>query len=197
MILDAIDSYYQYVVNQMLTLSATVTINGITIAQPLCGYIQARDWPLTPPVEGGLYLLGLNEIPTDDQSRAQKEYEIHVQWMWHLIGSDITMAQIKLNRSDRARMNWQIEDNLRQANYPGWCRMQSYVANQDGSVTGTPTMTYGPGGPSGSLVTSPIEMVRWTDPRYMPKPDNQKSGLLYGSAALELYARSNISLAVI
>jgi hypothetical protein len=196
-----VDTYYAYVVQQMLAINAQVSVNGATIAQPMCGYVAARDWPMTPPIEGGLYLLFLNAVPTDDQSRAQKEYEYFCQWVWILIGQDIQADDTSQNRASRYASNMQIMENLRQAHYPGWTVEQRFQPTiigglPTGGVTGVPTKTQMPGPGSSVIQTSPIEIVRWTDLRFIPRQDNQKSGLIYGAAALELYARSDVLPAV-
>ena len=114
-----------------------------------------------------------------------------------MIGTDIQENQKSENRGDRYASNMIIMENLRQANYPGFCFAKDYSANSNGTVTGAQAKTYMPGAASGSLIqTSPVEMLRWTDLRFMPKNDNQKSGLIYGAASVELYARSNVLPAI-
>ena len=193
--IEAVDSYYTYVAAQMATLRGHnssglgfVTINGVVTPQPMCGYVESRDWPMTPNVEGGLYLLLLGEQPTPEKSQAQTEYCYHCQWMWLLIGQDIQAAQLAQNRGDRFRQNMVIEENLRQANYPGYCQKNRISFDSQGNPTIAAVTSLYP-------VSQP-EMVRWTKPRFMPRNDNQKSGLLYGAAAVELYAYSDVALAV-
>ena len=172
-------------------MSATVTINGSTISQPMCGFISAREWPATPPKEGGLYLLYLNSAPTEeDRSLANKEYEHFAQWVWLLIGTDIASGQVSQNRGDRYAANMQIMENLRQANYPGFCQAKDY-ALVGSAVVGTPAQTIVPAA-TGTMISSYVEMIKWSELRFIPRSDNQKSGLIYGAASVEIYARSNI-----
>lgn len=185
----ALDSYYSYVVQQMTALGATVTINGSTVPQPLGGVINADDWPLVPPIEGGLYLLFLSAQPAVDPGTwAQQRYEYFCQWQWLLIGENIQPAELASNRGDRYRQNFQIMSNLKQANYAGFCQKKSYACSTEGIVTGTPVQSVYP--------YSSIEMVTWGQLRFMPRQDNQKSGLVFGAAAVELLAYDDVNVLV-
>jgi hypothetical protein len=165
-----------------------VTINGSQVPQPFGGVADARDWPQTPPLEGALYLLYITAVPSGIVSQAQMGYEYFCQWTWLLIGTDIQQAQMTQSRADRYRQNMQIQKNLRDANYPGFCVKQDYSANQQGVVSSVPSTSTFP--------YSTIEMVTWANLRFMPKSDNEKSGLVFGAAAVELEAYDDISLAV-
>lgn len=187
--IEAIDSYYSYVKAQMATLKAVVYVNGNSVPQPFGGVSNARDWPQTQPTEGALYLLFLNATPLSDEATwAQNKYRFYLQWVWILIGTDIQPGQQGQNRSDRYRSNFQIIANLRQSNYPGFCIKNSYTATSQGAVVGTRVQSVFP--------RSEIEMVTWTPLRYMPKSDNQKSGIVYGAAAVELDAYDDVSTLV-
>jgi hypothetical protein len=191
-LISPIDSYFTYLQNQMAILNTAglgmVTINGNTVPQPFGGVVNARDWPATPPDEGALYLLVLNTVPGGIVSQTQMGYEYFCQWTWLLIGTDIQPTQMVQSRADRYRQNMQIMKNLRDATYPGWCVKQDYSASQQGVVTGVPSSTLVP--------YNTIEMVIWSNLRFMPKQDNQKSGLVFGAAAVELQAYDDISQAV-
>jgi hypothetical protein len=182
------DSYFQYVVAQMAAVGAQVSISGALVNQPFGGIVNARDWPLTPVVEGALYLLILNVMPTGEGTQSQIEYEYFCQWMWLLIGTDIAANQQAESRGDRYRQNMQIMENLRQANYPSFCQKFDYSADVNGNVTSVASASVYP-------VSSP-EMVKWEPLRFMPKGDNQKSGLVFGAAAVELRAYSDVNALV-
>lgn len=188
-IISIIDSYYQFVSQQMVAINAQINVNGALIQQPMCGYVQARDWPQTPQVEGGLYLLILSTpLGGGLKSRAQEQVEVVCQWQWLLVGTDITAIQLAQNRGDRFRTNFQITENLRQANYPRFCRKQDYSVTPTGVLQSIPSTSVYP--------VSPIESVTWTPLRFMPHTDSQISGLTFGVAALELYGFSDVNVAI-
>lgn len=184
MLISALDSYYTYVQYQLQVLGATVVINGSTVAQPFGGIANARDWPQTKPIEGALYLLFLNAMPTREKSQAQVEYEYFLQWVWIIIGADIGSAQLEQSRANRYRTNLQIMENLRQGNYPGFARKQDFSSDAVGNVSVVNSASGYP--------VSDWESIRWSNIRFMPKSDNQ-SGLVYGAAAVELYAYSDVA----
>lgn len=183
-LISALDSYYISIQNQMAVLGATVTINGSIVPQPFGGLVNARDWPQTPPMEGALYLLFINAIPTKGGTAAQREYEYFLQWVWLIIGSDIVASQQEQSRANRYRTNLQVMENLNQASYPGFARKMDFSADSQGVISSV--------GSSSDYPKSDWESIRWTDPRFMPKSDNQ-SGLIYGAAAVELYAYSDVA----
>lgn len=188
-LISALDSYYVFVSNQMTRLNAQVTINGSLVPQPMGGVINARDWPQSKPLEGTLYLLFLTAIPEGLKSKSQTTYVYHCQWVWVLIGTDIQAAQQGQSRSDRYRMNLAIMENLHQANYPGFCRKLEYSSNTNGNLATIPA--------SDPVLYSPIEMLSWTEPEFMPKNDNEKSGLVYGAAKVELSAIDDVSALIV
>ncbi len=187
-----IDAYFQYVAAQMAVLQAKVLVNGALINQPMGGVVNARDWPATPANEGALYLLFLNANPSEADpmvSQSQMAYEYFCQWVWMLIGTDITNTQQAQSRSDRYRANFQIIQNLRQANYPGFCQKKDYSADpQTGAISSTPSASLFP--------VSSIEMVTWSNLKFMPKSDNDKSGLVFGAASVDLHAYDDVSILV-
>lgn len=198
--LSILDSYYAAVVQQMTTIGARITVPNVgssgvqTIPQPFGGIVNAADWPQTPVVnavtpEGTLYLLVVNQVPIERRSQAQIEYEFQCNWQWILLGTDLQAFTQGLNRSDRYRTDMQIRENLRQANYPGFCRQQDSSLNpESGAITWTNSVTPYP--------TNPIEIVRWSKLRFMPKYDNQNSGVVYGSARVEVIGISDVLAAI-
>ena len=177
-LIDGVDSYYSAIVAQMAVIDPSQVFNG---------YAQATDWPGTPPnVTGGLYLLVLTSLPIGG-TEAQILYRHACQWVWIIIGTDIQANEQAANRGDRFRQNFVIESNLRQANYPGFCQKKTYSADSEGNVTSQPVQSVYP--------VSNVESVWWSRPRFMPKQD-QSSGLVYGAAAVDVFAYDDVAVAI-
>lgn len=178
--ISALDSYFHHVKTQMAIVAPL---------QRFGGAIMARDWPLDPPIPGALYLLYLTSVPTPLGTQAQNHFEYFCQWVWILIGTDIQATQQAANRGDRYRGNLQIAENLRQANYPGYTQklQVTNVDQQTGAVTYAPVTSLYP--------ASDLEMITWTKPRFMPKQD-EKSGLIYGAAAVQVSAFDDVNILV-
>lgn len=170
MLVDAIDTYFTQIKTQMAVVDSSQRFGGL---------VMARDWPASPLIPKALYLLYMtaNPLPGPVSSQTQVRLEHFCQWVWLLIGDDITSSQQGQNRSSRYRENMQIMANLRQAHYPGYTQKLAYTADSQGVV-------------SSMAVTSPesnIEMIHWTMPRFMPRQD-EKSGVVYGAASVSVYA---------
>lgn len=182
-----IDTYYTFVTQQMATLKATAFINGSLVPQPFGGITNARDWPKTPVLEGALYLLVLPAVQPYDiamASQTQVGYKYFCQWVWLLYGTDIQANQITQNRGDRYRAEMSIQENLTNANYPGYARKKDFSADNNGNVTAVLSSSVVP--------TNPLEMVTWTKLRFMPRPD-EASGVVYGAASVEILGYHDIS----
>lgn len=178
-LISAIYSYYAYVVQQVTILNSSQIFGGL---------INARDWPQTPPHEGALYLLYMNSTPVGG-TESQILYEFLCQWVWQLAGTDIQAGQRAQNRGDRFRSNMTIESLLRQASYPSFCTKQSYASDTEGNIAATPVTSAVPsdGGK---------ESVWWSRLRFIPRLENEKSGLTYGAASLRVYAYDDVSVLV-
>lgn len=189
MLISAVDTYFRHMAQRLLTNNAQVAINGAVVSQPIGIVSNAQDWPQIKPVEGAVYLLVLDQQPVQKQmSKVQVYYEYILQWVWILIGTDIPPDSQAANRGDNYRSNAQIQENLFQANFPGFTQEYDFVGNGDGTVTATPTVTAYP--------VSPVSIVRWSELRFMPK-GNQGAGVVYGAAAVELYAYADRLASVI
>jgi hypothetical protein len=173
----AIDSYYAYVVQQMAIVDS---------AQKFGGLISARDWPQTQPIDSALYLLFLNAVPVGG-TESQIKYQYFCQWNWLLIGNDIAANQQASNRGDRWRSSMKIAGNLRQANYPGFCQKTAFAVDAQGNFTATPVTS--------SVPYSQYEGVYWTKLKFIPRQD-EKAGLIYGAASLQLYAYDDVLAAI-
>jgi hypothetical protein len=178
--LDTLDSYFHYVKTQMAIIDASQRFGGV---------VMSRDWPQDPPIGGALYLLYIQSVPTPLGTQAQNHFEYFCQWVWILIGNDITSTQQAANRGDRYRGNIKIMENLRQANYPCYTQklQVSAVNQQTGVLTYTPVTSQYP--------ASNLEMITWTKPRFMPKGD-EKSGLIYGAAAVQVSGFDDVDIKV-
>ena len=188
MLLDVLDSYFLFVQSQLTKLGATVTVNGSQIPQPLGTVVQANDWPLTPLQEGAPSLLVLNVSPRGGTPN-QILYEFVCQWIWILIGTNISATQVGANRGDRYRNNMQIMQNLRQANHPGFCQKQSITAvdGNTGAITQTPASSVVP---YASIPTNSMESIWWTRLRF-PMRQDKDSGVVYGVATVSVFGYDN------
>jgi hypothetical protein len=178
MLVSVIDSYASYVAARFQALNAQVTINGTTGPQQFGGVVTAQDWPQAPVIEGAAYLIVQKILPRGN-SKVQRQYLFLCQWTWLLIGTDIAANQQALNRGDRYRTDMQIMQNLKEANFPGWCQKIDYSVSGVGVVSGTPSAFAGP-------PPSTEEWVFWDDLEFAPRQDNMKSGLLYNAAGVTL-----------
>jgi hypothetical protein len=169
----AIDSYLMQVKLQMQTVDSTQQFGGV---------LAARDWPLTTPIFGALYLLVLGMNPVGG-TEAQAQYEYLLQWVWLLLGDDIAQNQQAENRGNRYRDGMKIVANLRQANFPQFCFKQNYTADAQGNLTAIPVQS--------TYTFSPEESVYWSRLKFMPRQD-QASGVMYGAAAVSLFAWDDV-----
>lgn len=184
--IETLDTFVMFVKAQLVAVSATVTINGVTGPQRVGEVLEARDWPLTAPAQGAIYLLfqaanPLNQVGT----QAQNLYEYHCQWVWLLTGQDLQANQQGANRGDRYRTNLQIMANLRNAHYPGYCPKKSYTADSQGNLTVVPVQSTYP--------KSNVETIVWTKPKFMPRATNDKSGTLYNAAAVSVISYEDVN----
>jgi hypothetical protein len=174
--IDCIDTFYNYVATNLdaLTIASSVKVT-------LQGVANAQDWPQNEIVDGGLYLLYLSSVPVEEEgTRAQTYFEHYMQWAWVFLGNDLTSKQVGANRGSRHRDDLAVVEALRQAHFPGFCPKQfSTVDPTTGAVTFTPY--------------SPEEMIHWAMPRLGTKLAASQSGVLYGTAALEVYGWSTVS----
>jgi hypothetical protein len=169
---DVLDTYYVYIAGQLGKLNP---------ARKPCGMVNAQDWPQVEIVDGGLYLLYLTSVELLSQgTKSQTYFEHYVQWAWMFLGNDLSASQIGMNRGDRYRSNLAVVEELRQAHFPGYCPKQfSQCDVHTGVVTLTPY--------------SPVEMISWGMPKLGTRMDNAKSGVLYGTASLEVYGYSTVN----
>ncbi len=178
MLVSIFDSYVSYVAKRLLTLNARVSLNGSLVAQPFGGIVTVQDWPQSQVSEGALYLVTQRMVPTG-KSKTQRSYTCFAQWTWLLIGTDIPADAQAENRGDRYRSNQQIMQNLKEANYPGFCQKIDYSADPvTGVVSGVAAKSVYP--------PSAYERIVWDDLDFMPRNDNSPSGVLYYAAGVKI-----------
>jgi hypothetical protein len=174
--IDVIDTFYSQIAANIAKLSPATT-QAITL-QGIC---NSADWPQIELVDGGLYLLYLTSVELPEQStRSQTYFEHYLQWAWVFLGTDLAANQVGANRGDRYRNNMAMVEMLRQAHFPGFCPKQFSQLNQE---TGEVTFT----------AYTPVEMISWGMPRLGTKMANAQSGVLYGTAPLEVYGFSTVN----
>jgi hypothetical protein len=173
---DVLDTFYFYIAANIAKLTPVTTV-PITLQ----GMVNAADWPQIELVDGGLYLLYLTSVEMPEQStKSQTYFEHYLQWAWTFLGSDLASNQVGANRGDRGRNNLALVEMLRQAHFPGFCPKQFSRCDPD---TGVVTFT----------AYTPVEMISWGMPRLGTKMANAQSGVLYGTAPLEVYGFSTVN----
>ena len=185
-LISAIDTYYSFVTQQLVKLNAQITVNGQPQDLSLGGVTDAHDWPQTQVTEGTVYLINLNRQAMGG-TISQRQYCYYLQWAWIVIGQDIPGTAIAANRGDRYRTNAQIEEFLRQANYPGFTQKTGVACDSQGNLTFTPSHS--------TLPLSGYEPLTWSELTFKSHED-EASGLIYGVATVELYAYSDVSALV-
>jgi len=167
--LDAIDSYFQYVAGRMATINDQ---------RQMVGVVDSMDWPPKTIVMEGFYLMTLGERPLTSKSFWSPTIPVlshTLQWTWIIAGSDLTSGKVGRSRGDRYRTNMTMREELLKANYAWWCE------KKDWSVVG--------GTPSGLALQSesltPVENVWWTPPTFLNRLDRE-SGVIYGAATVQL-----------
>lgn len=173
---EAIDTYFLFVKSQMAKLDPTQRFGPI---------VASRDWPQTPPKDSTLYLLYLSSTPISPGTASVTFYQHMLQWVWLVMGDDIEPTERKQNRGDRYRVHLNMQNNLQDANYPGFCQKMAYTADRDGNLSSNGFTLPEYGG---------AETIFWTTPRFIPRFDAERSGLLYGVAAVEVDAWEDITL---
>jgi hypothetical protein len=180
-LIDAIDTYYEYVKSRMLrgvlNEDGSTAVAAINPAQQFLGYAGAQSWPPSDIVYNALYLIITNQ---DNQPKlgtlGNQMYRVVMQWAWLVQGTDLVATNTGQNRGNRFRIDQGIRDNLRQANFPQFCPM---ISIQQNSVSGQLS----------HVLYNPAQTCRWTPLSFGPRPAaSDESGILYGAAAVDVYA---------
>lgn len=181
--IEAVDSYYQHVVSRMATINPN---------RQILGYMDAQGWPPQPVRFESFYLLTLGSTDAGKgvSTPAVPSATYVLQWAWVILGTDLTTGKVGRNRADRFRIEMQMRDELRQANYPLFSEKKSW------SITGNSASSI-------QLVSSslsPQEYIRWSQLSFRvvgkraggvsvgagQAGSDQESGVMYGSASLSL-----------
>jgi hypothetical protein len=173
-LIDAIDTYYDYVVTRILKGG-----NGVAALNPDRAFgdiIQAESWPLAESVDSAFYLTIIDQMPdTKFGTLGNQYYRSILQWKWLTSGNNLQPGQTGNNRGDRYRADQAMREELRQANFPQFCPLISLALDGSGNLTRTPY--------------NPIQTCRWTALKFGPRPSGtDDSGVLYGAAAVDVHA---------
>ena len=167
--LDAIDSYFEYVQARIIANNSNRKVIGV---------VDAMDWPPKNIQMESFYLMTLGEKPLTGKSFWSATIPVlnhTLQWTWIIAGSDLTSGKVGRSRGDRYRTNMTMREELLQANYPWWCE------KKDWAVVGNT--------PSGLALTSqpldPVENVWWTPLTFLNRIDRE-AGVIYGAATVQL-----------
>ncbi len=147
------------------------------MAQPISGISLAQDWPEAPVQDSCLYLIVQRMQPTG-KSKSQRQYNYHCQWTWLILGSDIQPGEQAQNRGNRYMANMQIMQNLKEANFPGFCQKMDYQVNPAlGTVSAIPSAS--------TYLPSRTERILWNELNFMPRQNQGgDSGVLYNAASV-------------
>src|SRR4029077_9669131 len=120
MALEAIDSYFQYVNNRMVTINPNRNVVGIS---------DAMDWPPKTVILEAFYLLSMGQKTAKDTFWSPTVPVITdlLQWTWLIAGTDLTKGTVGRSRGDRYRTDITMRTELRQASYPWWCPKQTFT----------------------------------------------------------------------
>lgn len=168
--LNAVDTYFEYVSNRMATI--------VNPQRKVVGVSDAMDWPPKNILFDSFYLLVLGQKPVVGKSfwSASVPVLVHtLQWTWMIQGTDLSGNIVGRSRGDRYRVNMTMRQEILKATYPWFCQKQSW------QVTG--------GTPAGLALKGtpvvPSESIWWTPPTFLNRVDSDP-GIIYGSATVQL-----------
>ena len=158
-LIDAVDSYYQWIKSQVLLINPNRKFGGI---------VEARDWPPKEIDDSALYLTILKDVPTRSphQSFYAPLVSDVVAWRWAVQGNNIPQASQQANRGDRYRKNVQIIQEILSASNPGYCAKNQYSVQAD--VNNNPVLVATP-------YSNPPDYLWWTIPEITRKQDRVSS----------------------
>lgn len=175
--LDAIDSYFSYIVGNLSTINPNRKVIGVA---------DAMDWPPKNVVLEAFYLLVLGSRGITGKSfwSSAVPTQVHtLQWTWILAGSDLTQGKIGRSRGDRYRTNMLMRDELIASTQGQW-----WTQKLQYSVVGNT--------PSGLVLKStpifPVENVWWSPLTFLNRID-RTSGLIYGAASVQVTDMTGLS----
>lgn len=166
--IDAVDSYWRHAVERMQTINPS---------RQMLGVMDAQDWPPKEVRFESFYLLVLGEPPLGRSfaSAAIPVVSHELQWVWMILGTDLTRGKVGRGRGDRYRTDMEMKSELLNANFPMFAEKKEWSISGGSAaaiqLTGTPVT------PSESIWWSPLVFTRRTD---------QESGSIYGAASVSL-----------
>ena len=174
-LIDTVDSYYQFVKNNVQAANPARVFGGIA---------QARDWPQKGAVLNAPYLLLTQDAPT--RSAHQSFYQVlltySLVWVWMIQGDDLSQGSESANRGDKYRQNMQMVWEILAAHNPGYCQKYQYSLVAD--ANNLPLLVATP-------YTDP-DFLWWQIPSFSDKQD-KTSGILYCQGKVEVSSYSPIT----
>lgn len=165
---DSVDSHFRWVLSRMVTINP---------ARQVFGIMNAQDWPPQQVRFESFYLLSLGEQPIGKSfdSASIPVLSHLLQWLWMVQGTDLKTGVVGRNRGDRYRIDAEMKGELLKALYPRFCQKQKWVlsGNSLNNLAVQPTPL------------DPVEYVWWDTPTFHRSMDKE-SGLVYGSAAVNM-----------
>jgi len=174
LLIDTIDSFYQFVKNNVLQINPQREFGGI---------VDARDWPPKNIVDQGIYLAHTLDAPVrTKQSFYDPLIAFTLDWRWAIKGENIPQNAQAANRGDKYRLNIQIIQELLSAHNPGYAPKNQYSitndANNDPVLVATPY--------------DPPDSLWWDIPAFTPKIDRM-SGMIYTTGRVTVSSYGPIS----
>lgn len=162
--IEAIDSHFEAV---------STRITAINPQRKIVALMDAMDWPPQAVEMDAFYCLTVGFSPAAKGTWSPSSPIVsHVlQWVWINQGTDIQSGLRGRNRGDRYRTSFAMQEELLQGLYPHFTEKLVFSVDAQGNVQ-TASM-------------NPKDYVFWTMPRVLIRSD-QQSGLVYGSAAVNL-----------
>jgi hypothetical protein len=168
---DAVDSFYEYVKGRILTLNP---------ARQIFGIMDAADWPPKSIEFSAFYLLTTSDVAVGSRNTDSAAIPVmahNVQWVWMILGTDLTTGTSGRNRGDKYRTNMQMKTEILNGLYPGFCQKFTYASAGGGALAPTPSAPNGPGS---------TEFISWPHrPKFMTQV-NKDASTLFSTAAVSV-----------
>jgi hypothetical protein len=166
-LVDFANTHYEYVKKRIQAINSSRVFEGI---------VQASGWPQQKATDSALYMsVGNARFSRQVASWQGPCLTYPVRWMWMIIGTDLTQGVQASNRGNQFGINMQMETELLNGLFPGFCTKQQYSIADDGTGNAV-------------LVTTPFslsEQVWWSKPDFNVRTDIQ-SGTLFGYASVSV-----------
>jgi hypothetical protein len=175
-LIDTLDSFYQWILNNVSAINSSRKFGGI---------VDAKDWPPKVIKLEVPYLAILRDSPirTKPQSFYAPLMGDLVEWRWTVEGDNIPANAQASNRGDKYRTNMQIMQELLSAHNPGYAPKQQWNVAADSN--NNPVRV--------GVSYNPPEYFWWTIPSFVRKQDRQ-SGMLWTVGQVEISCFAPVSL---